>query len=53
MNGKLEFYFYKSYLRDTYVEFHQHNCYELVYYAKGSGKMKLNGETLNYVPNSM
>ncbi|REE80961.1 AraC-like DNA-binding protein [Paenibacillus taihuensis] len=53
VNGKLEFFYYSSYEGDTYVDFHNHQCYELVYYAAGLGQMNLNGSLLDYVPGSM
>jgi len=53
VNGKLDFFYYKSEKACTYVDFHKHNCYELVYYLTGTGTMNLNGELLRYTPNSM
>ncbi|MBW7459231.1 helix-turn-helix domain-containing protein [Paenibacillus sepulcri] len=53
MNGKLDFFYYKSEKSGSYVDFHKHNCYELVYYITGTGTMNLNGEMLRYTPNSM
>ncbi|MBO7748186.1 helix-turn-helix domain-containing protein [Paenibacillus sp. MWE-103] len=53
MNGKLDFFFYKSYEAGTYVDYHKHSCYELVYYVSGSGAMNLNGRTLAYAPGTM
>lgn len=53
MNGKLDFFYYASYSENTYVDYHSHNCYELVYYVTGSGAMHLDGQTLKYTPGSM
>ncbi|QHW31370.1 AraC family transcriptional regulator [Paenibacillus rhizovicinus] len=53
MNGKLEFFLYKSHEPGTYVDFHKHSCYELVYYVSGSGTMNLGGRTLVYAPGTM
>ncbi|AZN38330.1 helix-turn-helix domain-containing protein [Paenibacillus albus] len=53
MNGKLDFFYYSTYESDTYVDFHNHQCFELVYYADGYGQMNLNGSLLDYVPGSM
>jgi AraC-like DNA-binding protein len=53
MNGKLDFFYYRTHEIDSYVEFHKHECFELVYYICGSGTMQLNGQALRYVPNSV
>ncbi|GIQ64807.1 hypothetical protein PACILC2_33750 [Paenibacillus cisolokensis] len=53
VNGKLEFFYYKSENAGSYVDFHKHNCYELVYYVTGTGTMNLDGELLRYTPNTM
>jgi AraC-like DNA-binding protein len=53
MNGKLDFFYYASYPEHTYVDFHSHNCFELVYYVSGTGTMNLGGRILNYSPHSM
>jgi len=53
MNGQLDFFYYRSHLAGTYVDFHKHNCFELVYYLSGCGAMLLNGNTLRYGPNTV
>jgi AraC-like DNA-binding protein len=53
MNGKLEFFYYRSHEGETYVDFHQHNCFELVYYETGTGAMRLDGQTLPYTPGTL
>jgi AraC-like DNA-binding protein len=53
MNGKLEFFYYSSHDIGSYVDFHKHDCFELVYYVSGSGTLHLNGQTMYYVPNSI
>jgi len=53
MNGTLDFFYYRSHEAKTYVDFHQHNCFELVYYETGKGAMNLDGRTLPYEPGSM
>lgn len=53
VNGKLDFFFYSTHEAGTYVDFHKHSCYELVYYVSGTGTMNLNGRTLAYAPGTM
>lgn len=53
MNGKLDFFFYSTHDAGSYVDFHKHSCYELVYYVSGNGTMNLNGQTLVYEPGTM
>ena len=36
----------------TTVQFHKHNCYELVYYVYGSGKTTINENTFEFLNNS-
>ncbi|MFD2613422.1 helix-turn-helix domain-containing protein [Paenibacillus gansuensis] len=49
----MEFFYYNSYKSGTYVDFHQHSCFELVYYVSGKGAMNLDGRELRYSPGSM
>ncbi|MBM7568663.1 AraC family transcriptional regulator [Paenibacillus sacheonensis] len=53
MNGKLDFFLYRSHGASTYVEFHKHSCFELVYYVSGVGVMKLGGQSLHYKPGTI
>lgn len=53
MQCKFDFLYFTTHLPSTYVEVHKHNCYELVYYVKGSGVMNLNGDILQYQPHSI
>ncbi|QGQ98171.1 AraC family transcriptional regulator [Paenibacillus psychroresistens] len=53
MNGSLEFFSYRTHETGSYVDFHKHECFELVYYTTGKGTMNLNGELLRYSPHSV
>lgn len=53
MNGMLDFFYYTAYSAHSYVDFHSHGCYELVYYVTGTGTMRLDGTTLRYAPGSL
>lgn len=52
MHCCMDFLSYKTYDKQTYVTFHKHSCYELVYYIKGSGKMNLDEKVLEYSANT-
>lgn len=53
MHCKFEFLYYCTHMAATYVDLHQHNCYELVYYTRGTGTMNLNGVVYHYQPQSI
>lgn len=48
-----EFLFGGSREKETYINSHNHNTYELVYYMKGSGSASINGVEYEYCPNSI
>jgi AraC-like DNA-binding protein len=53
MNCSLEFLYYATHPESSYVDFHRHNCYELVYYITGTGYMNLDGIAYRYQPNTI
>ncbi|MBO9606675.1 MAG: helix-turn-helix domain-containing protein [Paenibacillaceae bacterium] len=53
MQAKLDFLHYYSFAAKSYVGFHKHSCFELVYYSKGTGRMKLGDEQYYYSPHSL
>lgn len=53
MNGKIVFFYYRSHESGSYVDFHRHSCYELVYYVTGTGAMQLDGRQLLYKPGAL
>jgi AraC-like DNA-binding protein len=53
MNCNMQFLFYRTHAADTYVDVHKHNCFELVYYSRGTGSMNLNGTLYTYSPGTM
>ena len=52
MNGKLEFIFSCIHSEAYYISFHKHNCFELVYYIKGSGYSTIDNVRNKYTSNS-
>ncbi|HEY5585092.1 MAG TPA: helix-turn-helix domain-containing protein [Ruminiclostridium sp.] len=42
INSSLEFLYYLSHPTASIINFHNHNCYELVYYISGSGHTNIN-----------
>jgi AraC-like DNA-binding protein len=52
MEQKLEFIFFTHRKQSEYIEFHKHECYELVYYITGNGTTELEGKVYNYSPNT-
>ncbi|MBB6730628.1 AraC family transcriptional regulator [Cohnella zeiphila] len=53
MSGKMDFFYYRSHESGSYVDFHRHSCYELVYYVTGTGTMQLDGRRLSYRPGTL
>jgi AraC-like DNA-binding protein len=52
MECKLEFLYYTILDHTFYVNFHRHECFELVYYINGSGSTTIDGHTYRYSPNT-
>lgn len=52
MECKLEFLYQAVRKSGGYVPLHKHECFELVYYIKGSGTTEIGGEAFLFGPNS-
>lgn len=52
MPAHLDFLFYGSRAKDTYMPMHQHHCYELVYYVEGTGLTRLDHTEYSYMKNT-
>ncbi|MCX8130569.1 MAG: AraC family transcriptional regulator [Clostridia bacterium] len=52
MEQKLEFLNFTLRRQSDYIEFHKHECYELVYYVNGKGCTTMDGNTYNYGSNN-
>jgi AraC-like DNA-binding protein len=52
MNCCLEFLYYLTRSEGSSIQFHMHECYELVYYIKGAGITNINNQDYDYSDNS-
>lgn len=52
MEQKLEFLYFALKNQSDYIDFHKHDCYELVYYINGEGCTQIDSKTHNYSANS-
>lgn len=48
MDARLEFIYHGNRMNDFYQEYHQHHCYELVYYVRGRGVTNFSNRTCSY-----
>ncbi|MFD0958680.1 helix-turn-helix domain-containing protein [Paenibacillus chungangensis] len=39
--------------KDSYVDFHNHNCFEIVYYVRGTGEMMIEKDSYRYGPGTI
>lgn len=53
MNGHLKFLMYHTAPAHTRFDFHNHNCFELVYYIRGTGRMYIEQTPYDYKPQSL
>lgn len=44
---------YVTHPKSDYVLPHRHNCYELIYYIRGSGKTSIDGKNYKYKPDTL
>lgn len=52
MKQKLEFLYFTLHNQTNYIDFHKHECYELVYYINGDGCTQIDGNPHKYSANS-
>ncbi len=52
MECRLEFIYHTMHETCHYIARHKHECYELVYYIKGTGTTEIGGKSFAYVQNS-
>jgi AraC family transcriptional activator of pobA len=50
MESGLDFLFRATRAKDEYINFHQHRCYELVYYLSGTGTTKVGFRNFHFEP---
>ncbi|MBC7766247.1 MAG: hypothetical protein H7Y41_07150, partial [Hyphomonadaceae bacterium] len=51
MQTKLEYFYIDNRVQAHYQEWHNHHCYELVYYTKGQGNTNIDGVAYTYAQN--
>ncbi|MBY9077315.1 helix-turn-helix domain-containing protein [Paenibacillus sp. HN-1] len=49
---RLLFLFHTDHPKDTYIQLHQHECYELVYYLNGNGTTMIGSTQYSFKPNT-
>ncbi len=52
MDSRIEFVYYTKREKATCVNFHRHECYEIVYYLRGAGSTVIGGKEFKYSSNT-
>ncbi|WP_262675355.1 helix-turn-helix domain-containing protein [Paenibacillus sp. J5C2022] len=53
MLSSLDFLMHHTMPKDSYVDFHHHSCFEIVYYVRGTGEMVIERDSYRYGPGTI